>query len=585
MAATVCQACGRSLRLANRYLCLRILGQGGFGRTFLAEDSQGKPPRSCVIKQNLVLTQAAEEQRFYEEAKRLQQLGHHPQIPRLLAMFEQWGELFLVQEYIAGPNLDQRLQRQVVTESQVEDLLMGLLPVLEFIHQHQVIHRDIKPANIIWEPSQAPVLVDFGAAKAVVDPRSLQQTATVIGSAGYAAPEQALGKAVFASDIYSLGVVAIHMLTGEHPFDLYSVSEDRWCWRPYVQTPVRLKLARVLDRMVARSLRERYSSAPEVLADLTGLPTGSPPLPVTAKRAAAVTTWQSEPIEAGSVVTALAVSPDGRALATGGSDRSLKLWDLATGELIHAFTGRLGLSPRHQDEIVAVAFTPDGRQLISTSRDGSIFTWELAQYRQVQALYEPNWEVSAFVLSPDGELIVSGSGAGKIHLWHRPAATIKAVLGHHQDRITSLQVSSDGQWLVSGSRDRTVRLWSLPAGRLIRTFTDSSSAITAVAYQDSTRQIFSANAKGVITCQADQPRKFAQANGPINDLAISPDGRWLAAALETGTVQLWDLTSGGAIASLPHHWSVLTLAFASDSHTLVSSSRDQRLYRWRRGQD
>lgn len=585
--ASVCNACGRSLRLADRYQCLEIIGQGGFGRTFLAHDIQCDPPRRCVIKQSLPPAGVDDgHQRFYQEAKRLQQLGKHPQIPRLWAVFEQWGEQYLVQEYIEGPNLDQQLKQQPFQEEQVQTLLMSLLPVLKFIHQQQVIHRDIKPANIIWRPPDKPFLVDFGAAKAVLDPRLLQQTATIIGTAGYAAPEQTLGKAVFASDIYSLGVVSIHALTGLHPFDLYSVSEDRWCWRSFVQTPIQLSLARILDRMIARGLRERYGSAAEVLADLTWT---APARTLDAAGSIVFSPkvspgWKQQwVIRPGTVSTALAVSPNGRALATGGADRSVRLWDLATGELIQSFTRRLGLLGNgHQDEVVAVVFSPDGRELISASRDGSILTWDLSHYRQVQALAEPNWEVTALALSPTGNLLVSGSGAGKIHIWDRGAGQIRAVLALHQDRITSLSVSPDGKWLISGSCDRTVRLWALPSGRLIKTFPPAKTTITAVAYHAPTQQILSANAQGAIQLWRPQqsPRQFAQAQGPINHLTLSPDGSWLAAAVETGVVQVWSLGPKRFAEVLTHGWSVLTLCFSPDSRTLVSSSRDEMVYRW-----
>ncbi|NJL85368.1 MAG: protein kinase [Leptolyngbyaceae cyanobacterium SM1_1_3] len=123
-----------------------------------------------------------------------------------------------MQEFIQGPNLEIKLQRQgVFDEAQIRALLEQILSVLVFVHQAQVIHRDIKPENILYvESTHTYFLVDFGASK-YADVETLKQTGTVIGSAGYAAPEQMLGQAGFASDLYSLGVTCIHLLTGQHP--------------------------------------------------------------------------------------------------------------------------------------------------------------------------------------------------------------------------------------------------------------------------------------------------------------------------------------------------------------------------------
>ncbi|MDY7005984.1 MAG: protein kinase [Cyanobacteriota bacterium] len=150
-----CQSCGKKLVLAERYRALKIIGQGGFGRTFQAVDEYKPSKPSCVIKQffpqaqgTKTLEKAAE--LFAQEAERLDGLGRHPQIPELFAYFTQDNRQYLVQEFIDGQNLRQELEESgAFDESQILELLKSLLPVLEFIHSQQVIHRDIKPENII----------------------------------------------------------------------------------------------------------------------------------------------------------------------------------------------------------------------------------------------------------------------------------------------------------------------------------------------------------------------------------------------------------------------------------------------------
>ncbi|NER81335.1 MAG: serine/threonine protein kinase, partial [Leptolyngbya sp. SIO1D8] len=262
-----CLGCGAKLYLGDRFRPIRPLGQGGFGRTFLAWDDGQIPPQRCVIKQ--LVPSAGSRDRAWKEADRLAHLGQHPQIPALIAILESPRDLCLVQTYIPGRNLEQALVAEgPFSESQVRSLLLALLPVLQFIHKQGIIHRDIKPENILLAPNKLPVLVDFGAARSLPSATELERTGTVIGSAGYAAPEQALGKAISASDLYSLGMTCLHLLTGQHPFDLYSVAEDRAVWQPFLPQAVSPTLARILDRLTARSLRSRYANANSVLADL-----------------------------------------------------------------------------------------------------------------------------------------------------------------------------------------------------------------------------------------------------------------------------------------------------------------------------
>ena len=151
----LCRACGASLLLRGRYRAIAAIGQGGFGRTFLAVDAAQPAQPQCVIKQFLPtnqgtrhLTKAAE--MFEQEALRLEELGSHPQIPTLMDHFSQEQQQYLVQEFIDGQTIEEILeQRGAFTEAQIRSLLASLLPVLKFIHSRNVIHRDIKPANII----------------------------------------------------------------------------------------------------------------------------------------------------------------------------------------------------------------------------------------------------------------------------------------------------------------------------------------------------------------------------------------------------------------------------------------------------
>jgi len=251
-----CISCGQSnfgKLLRNRFRVLRLLGEGGFSRTYESEDVD-RLNAPCVIKQFFPQVRGTSERTkaaelFKEEAFRLYELGeNHPSIPRLLAYFEQGSCLYLVQEFIQGQTLLRELQQQAFNEQQIWDLLTDLLPVLEFVHSHNVIHRDIKPENIIRRSPQSSgsggasgdlVLIDFGGAKQVTQSSISRQT-TVIYTIGYAPTEQMAGFAYQASDLYSLGVTCIRLLTqclpvidpdGQIHDCLYDAMSGEWLWR------------------------------------------------------------------------------------------------------------------------------------------------------------------------------------------------------------------------------------------------------------------------------------------------------------------------------------------------------------------
>jgi len=282
-----CLSCGTKLLLKERYRAIKPIGQGGFGRTFLAVDEDKPSKPRCVIKQFYPQAQGTSTvqkavELFNQEAMRLDELGKHPQIPELLAYFTQDDRQYLVQEFIDGQNLAQELAESgVFNEDQIRHLLNDLLPVLQFVHQEQVIHRDIKPENIIRRKSDRKlIIVDFGASK-VVTGTSLYKPGTSIGSPEYVAPEQVRGQAVFASDIYSLGVTCIHLLTQMSPFDLYDINEDAWIWRQYLTSKIGDDLGKILDKMLQSAPSQRYQSADEVLKILNFQPNIQHSLPQT----------------------------------------------------------------------------------------------------------------------------------------------------------------------------------------------------------------------------------------------------------------------------------------------------------------
>jgi serine/threonine-protein kinase len=277
----VCQACGGSLLLRNRYLLVKGLGKGGFGATFLAADISlpGKP--LCVIKQ---LRPAIDNPQFFSmakelferEAETLGKVGSHPQIPRLLDYFEHYKQFYLIQEFVKGDNLQQEVKKGgPLSESKVRQVIEEVSIILRDIHNQKVIHRDIKPANIIRrELDNKLVLIDFGVVKNQVNTTGSAQnadqttlTAFAVGTPGFAPPEQLAMRPVYASDLYALGITCVYLLTGKAPknIDCDPITGEM-NWRKYVS--ISDNFANILSKMLEVSVKHRYKVADEILRDL-----------------------------------------------------------------------------------------------------------------------------------------------------------------------------------------------------------------------------------------------------------------------------------------------------------------------------
>lgn len=279
----------------HRYQIRRVLGRGGFGRTYLAADTH-RFDELCVLKQFIPASRSESSLRkarelFQREAKVLYQIDH-PQIPKFLAWFTHDEDLFIVQEYVDGQSYfdllrdRQHQDSKTFSEQEIIRWLRDLVPVLGYIHSIGIVHRDISPANIMFSNAkQKPILIDFGVVKEVVNQILSGQystfahppKATLVGKPGYSPPEQIqLGDCFPCSDFYSLGMTAVVLLTGQ---DARLTRHD---WRQ--STTVSEAMAHVIERMLAERPKERYQSAQAIMSDLGRLnaqnfQAGSVPIP------------------------------------------------------------------------------------------------------------------------------------------------------------------------------------------------------------------------------------------------------------------------------------------------------------------
>ncbi len=431
-----CHSCGAGLLLQERYRGIRLLGQGGFGRTFLAIDQSQTPPLLCVIKQVRSENLALQSHQFKQEIDRLSELGNHPQIPRLLDSFEQDGFFYLVQDYVAGENLATDLaEKGKFSAEDIWQILESLLPVLQFIHSKGLIHRDVKPENVIRSQGSgsrgqsggvgsgewgvgvekadrfkltadgALFLVDLGAVKLLTE-TPLLQPETVIGSPEYAAPEQVKGQAVFASDLYSLGVTCIHLLTGICPFTLFDFSNNRWVWRDYwlpdsTDRDEQPRLAQILDRLVEPSLHDRLPSAQDAILAIQRVrgkrvAVAAPPSPSPIWECAATLIGHQGLFAS---VNAVSVNSKGTLLASASDDKTVRLWELQTGKERLILRG-------HTHFVKSVAFHPQDQSTLATaSSDRTIKLWDLDAQKETHTLNGHKHTINALAFSSDGKLL------------------------------------------------------------------------------------------------------------------------------------------------------------------------------------
>ncbi|MBD2770571.1 serine/threonine-protein kinase [Iningainema tapete] len=635
-----CQSCGIQLipLLRNRYRITKPLGSGGFGRTFLAED-EDKLKEDCVVKQLAPQVQGTSAlqkatQLFQEEARRLQQLGEHPQIPHLYAYFSHDNYLYLVQQFIQGQTLRQELKQQGnFSEEKIWELLNQLLPVLKFIHSHQVIHRDIKPENIIRRSPQSStqgtgtnlVLIDFGVAKHLTV-TSAEHTGTVIGSYGYAPVEQMKsGCAYPASDLFSLGVTCFYLLTGINPFHLYVDQGYNWVthWRQYVNS-ISAQLEQVLDKLLQKDIEHRYQSADEVLRDLHELPQlvqnlqdtpiiQSPPAqnlqdthvikppPAQNLQDTSITQPPLSRINLQSSV----VSPSTFLQQTIRWKKQLLVGSVI---LLVGLSGyiywRMGRNTLigHGGEVNSLAFhsplPPDPRGvggfrysegkeqfLASGSDDKTVKIWNLNHRQEIRTLKGHLDKVYTVAIGQDGQTLVSGSSDHTIKVWNLNTGKEILTLKGHNGLVNSVAISPDGNTLVSGSYDKTVRVWNLKTGEELRILHGHQGAVLSVAISPDGEKIVSASTDRTIKVWNLKTGKEIRTQpghlGDVNAIAISPNGQFLASASDDKHLKVWNLNTGKEIRTLSGHLAdVNAIAWSPDGEKIATGSDDKTVRIW-----
>ncbi len=572
-----CISCGDSLLLRDRYRAIALIGQGGFGKTFLAvdEDKPSQPP--CVIKQFFPTVQgtasiAKAGELFQQEAATLERLGVHPQIPDLFAYFVTAdGQQYLVQEFISGQNLADELREEgAFSQSKILEILLELLKILGYVHENQVIHRDIKPENIIRRASDRKLfLVDFGAAKSVTAATVVNQ-GTSIGTYEYTAPEQLRGFATFGSDLYSLGVTCLNLLTGIAPDQLSDLNEMVWIWEKQLgNRSIDHHFTTILNKLVAYTLAERYQSVAAVLKDLAAEQSTQPITPLTMPLISATTatsTYQSRPP---AIVNQPAVQES--------QQQSSPYWRLEN------------TLEWHSRPINALAFFPDGQSLASADELGNMAIWNL-RFQKPAACVCSNREIWAIAIHPAGQIMVSGEDK-KVQVRRMPhigavVRTLRVDLStddSHGGKVYALAFSGNGKLLASASADQKIRLWNSDNWSLVYTFDGHNQSVTSLGFLPNSEILVSAGADRSIRFWDTTKKKSIKIihdvhRGTIHQLAISD--RYIASASADHTVKLQDLQTAQSQFLTGHRDTVLAVAISPNNQWLASGSIDRTIRLW-----
>ncbi|MDZ8051700.1 MAG: protein kinase domain-containing protein [Aulosira sp. ZfuVER01] len=607
-----CSHCGVPLIVLRHYRPIRVLGSGGFGKTYLAEDVE-KFNELCVIKQFApqiqgtgALQKATE--LFEQEARRLQHLGEHPQIPTLLAYFEQDNRLYLVQQFIDGENLLEELQQQgIFSEQKIQELLLDLLSILKIVHEQKVIHRDIKPQNILRRKSSQPgkgdiILIDFGASKQLSETVITHQ-GTTIGSFGYAALEQMQGGQAYpASDLYSLGATCFHLLTDISPWELWKQQGYGWVanWRQHLPQPVSQKLAMILDKLLQSNYEERYQSAEAVLQALKDVGKHEMPATVAYPRQVSppspelLPTVNYQPPPSKSVDSLKPKQQLKIPLIIGGAILLLGLGGYEVWKITKSLPSKtvayekLALANSltgHSGSIYSLAFSVNGETLISGSADKSIKIWNLQTGALKNTLNLHSDEVNSVAISSDDQTLVSGSKDGNIKIVYLPIGNLKTTLPKSQNSVNSVAISPDGKTLVSGGEDKKIKIWDLQTGELTNTLNGHTKSVMPVAISPDGQTIASGSVDNTIKIWNLQTGQLKiTLNGhtkSVMSIAISPDSKTLASGSADDTIKIWDLQTGQLKNTLAkHYYPVSAVAISSDGKTLVSGSWDFTIKIW-----
>jgi eukaryotic-like serine/threonine-protein kinase len=546
--------------LKKRYRVICQVGKGGMGAVYRAEDIQLNN-RAVAIKEmsqsglNPYDVPRATES-FKQEAVFLAGLMH-ANLPRIYDHFTEDGRWYLIMDFIEGQTLEEYLKSATgghLPVHEVLDIGIQLCTVLGFLHtlNPPIIFRDLKPTNVMIASSGHIHLIDFGIARHF-KPGQANDT-THLGTVGYAAPEQ-YGKAqsTTRSDIFSLGATLHQLLSGSDP----AQTPFRFASLPLASQPLTAELDALIMQMVELDENKRPGNITFIQQELQR-------------------------------IVAQQTSEQGYSLQSAGS--TLRLTSIPIGTTLQVYQMH---AVDQSARVLAVAYSPDGRYLASGGCDCKVHVWNANNTNEI-ITYQGHAEwVDTVAWSPDGRYIASAGADMTVHIWEALSGKMISIYRGHTNIITSVAWSPDGKYLASASYDHTVQIWHVTTCDKIFTYRGHSAMVNAVAW--SPQEPASTGKKRYLLASASDDKTvqiwdiakkralftYRGHSGWVKALAWSPNGTRIVSGSWDDTVQVWDTNTGNyAFIHRDHKSWVNGVAWSPISPRIASASNDQTVQVW-----